>query len=103
MPNCYQLFELGHLPAAGEPVLLTDVDAAICKHLNVEVHPENWCFNWHNVIGLLIALGNPLDSDTMTTRVGEWYEGHPEMGKRMLSILDFMRTRYSSTAWWCHK
>lgn len=105
MPNCFQLFERG----CSEPVKLQQVDQAIADHLGVPCDPVQWCCDWYHVIGFLIAMGKgALGSEALREAVNEWYVGGDSpypvevgivRGERMLLILGFLESRYTSDAW----
>lgn len=81
MSHCYQLIPLD----SNEPATLQSVDEAICKHLNIPVDPDKWVRNWHNVIGLGLALGY----------------NFPELREKtegLEDIIDFLETHYIALA-----
>jgi len=53
MPSCFQLVRKGE----AKPIVLQHLDEELCHHLNVPVNEMEWCFNWYNIIGLMLACG----------------------------------------------
>lgn len=53
MPVCYQLYRKGQK----SPEPLVKVDEAICTRFGWPCDERVWAKNWHNIIGLLLALG----------------------------------------------
>lgn len=53
MPNCFSLIRKSN-PNDG-PVKLIKIDEEICQFLGVDVHPDNWCYSWYDIIGRNLA------------------------------------------------
>lgn len=73
-----------------KPKALTNIDAEICEHLGIELHPENWCVNWYNTIGFSLALGC------------DWAEVTEIWGDRpdWLRVIEFLRENYTVDCWY---
>jgi hypothetical protein len=93
MPNCFQLFRKGE----SSPLVLNRVDEEICTFLQVPVDDRKYCYDWFNVIGFLIAMGKPLGSEELRIAVRDWTDV-VEYQEKLLEILDFMESRYTSDA-----
>lgn len=111
MPNCYQLISL----ESKEVCKLSDIDKEICEHLGVECHPREWCYDWHNTVGFLIAMGTPLNGKnskglTMEEKLDQvfftGFDDEPldkeEIDRRdtLWRIVEFLRTKYTDDAWY---
>jgi hypothetical protein len=111
MPNCYQLISLESKKACK----LSDIDKEICEHLEVECDPTQWCWDWHNTVGFLIAMGTPLDGKnskglTMEEELdrvffmsidGDLLEDYQiEWRGQLFRIVEFLRTKYTDNAWY---
>jgi len=93
---------------SSQPVHLFEVDRKIAKFMGVEFSTEHWCCNWYNVIGFLVAMGSPLESEKMIEKIEEWYEPISGLEKledreaakqEMLKILNFMRENWRSSSY----
>ena len=98
MPNCFSLYPL----AGGDAVSLTAVDEEVCALMGMEISSEQYCRNWFDIIGLLIAVKGVDLHAPMAVWVAEFdkfYGPKKERRDGMLKVLAFLRSKYKSSAW----
>lgn len=88
----------------GEAVTFHQLDEEICELINVDVQPRTWGgneYNWYNIIGFKIAMGNALGSKELRDYVTDhspegWGLDWATKGKK---VLDYLEKNYTSKAW----
>jgi hypothetical protein len=82
---------------------LNVVDAEICAHFEAEVHPDDWYYNWYNVIAFWFALGKTWDETRAITEDQREYFASTgdkdDIVNVRLRIIDFMESRYQVNTW----
>lgn len=98
MPNCFQIISR----QTGEIVDLKKVNEEIGEYLGVEPHPKYWVEDWHNSIGYLIACCSDcnLGSENLRKEVLEFCDTRQEYLVKLIKILDFMESKYTSRSWY---
>lgn len=59
MPNCFQLTRKSDVESG--PVVLAKIDEEMCLHFNVPCDPKHWCYQWYDIIGLRLAMGESFE------------------------------------------
>ena len=85
MPACFTLTRKGKT----QPMKLGAIDDFICKSLNEDPDPVQWCHNWVNTLGFSIAVGH---SFAQMRHI--W--GHNES---LIEIIDILEEHFTSGFW----
>ncbi len=88
MPNCFQLL------CDGQPVVLVDVDAEMCRHFNVECDLKQWHCYWYDFIGSDLAAGRTLDQI-----IAAYPTELPEFPELVL-IAEWLKANFTTRAWY---
>lgn len=93
MPSNVQFLD----KSTGEPVILEDVDSAVCRHLGVDPHPAEWHENWFNVVGLLMAMG--YRGVELRDKIWDFFADEPARGATLVEIDKFLEETYDVRSW----
>lgn len=94
MPNCFSLTRKTDL-AAG-PVGLNTIDAEMCEHFGVPVHPKYYAMDdWYNSIGFNVAMGRSMESQRAW---GGIFPDWPYTDNQ-LKALDWLIANFTEDAW----
>ena len=100
MPNCVQFFRKSD--SSRTAIVLNRLDEELCAHMNVPVHPTQWCFGW-SVIQLEAAMGKTLEQicDSYRAEVERCEaEGWDATWERnMLKVSQYLAENFTTDAW----
>lgn len=103
MPACLSLTRKGE----SKPTALQVIDAELCEHLGVPVHPKLWVHGWHQYVGLGLATGHSFDQiiEEINKDIAELAVVDPEddWPHRQLAIALYLREFYEPNAWYQSK
>jgi len=83
MPNCFQLID----KETGKAEAFASVDAKMCKHFGVSLHPTRYYEDWYDCEGFSAALGKDFD----------WMR---EQDPSRKDIIDWLDEHYTINAWY---
>jgi hypothetical protein len=87
MPNYFKFTKKGEL----KPTLFADIDNELREHFGAPADPVKYYYQWYDVIGLGIAMGQSWDD--LRTKI--CYDC-PEL----LAIINYLEDHYTAEAWY---
>jgi hypothetical protein len=91
MPNCFQLID----KVSGVPATFCSIDDRLCADLGVTPDPKLYYMGWYDIIGIRLATGSDWDKIE-----AEFSVAHDEWEDKIRQVIQWMRERYDSTAWY---
>jgi len=92
MPNC---FSLSRKAEPTKPVRFVEIDAEICKHLDVPCDDVKYYLGWYDFVGWRLAIGKSLGEVKVEVEANVDNPLTPEM----LKLVQYLIDNYTSDAW----
>lgn len=87
MPVCFELISKETMLTERLPA----VDEKLAAAMGEAVHEDNWCYNWYNRLGMVLACGKDWDY------CRELFETEP--AHEMHKVIDWLEANYDVRSW----